>query len=87
MSSCYFPSTEERGRGKRKGKGGRDWTEERKGEGRDGRNRGEERKRQMEEGERNGQRQGALAGCHGLYFQSTTKVLVLKVWSSTSFGW
>lgn len=44
-------------------------------------------KKKMEEGGMDVQRKRCLIGCHGLYFQSTTKVLVPKSWSSTSLGW
>lgn len=52
---------------------------------RGGRRSGEERERSRGGRER-GREEAGLTGCHGLYFQSTAKVLVLKAWSSASLG-
>lgn len=82
---CSFPSIEERGRKKRKQNRVREWIEERNGEGRERREKGwgGKRKKWGREGER-GREEAHLTGRHGLYFQSTAKVLVLKAWSSAS---
>lgn len=82
---CPFPSIEERGRRKRKQNRVKEWIEERNGEERERKEKGwgEKTKKWGREGER-GRGETCLTGCHGLYFQSTAKVLVLKAWSSAS---